>query len=168
LSVLYVRLGARSTSVRARLDPTEGSLSLLTFLCWIPSERQSLTMCNKSIQQIRYRSALMHFPVHLKISWRRKVAELATIECSPSEQQKPVKNSRFHMHGQQVCDSSCILVVLAVIVRTPKLEHDMCCQGYCWWKLTTSHQKYNYPIWECCHRELKCTFSYQSCSSLNP
>jgi hypothetical protein len=107
LSVLYVRLSARSTSVRARVDPTKGSHSLLTFLCWILSERQSLAMCNKLMQQIRYRSALMHFPVHLKISWKRKVVELATIECSPSEQQKPVQNSRFHMHGQQVCDSNC-------------------------------------------------------------
>jgi hypothetical protein len=68
LSLLYVRLGARSTSVRARLDPMEGSPSLLTFLCWILSERQSLAMCNKLIQQIPYQSALMQFPVHLKIS----------------------------------------------------------------------------------------------------
>ncbi len=48
-------------------------------------------MCNKVIQQIRYRSALMHFPVHLKISWTPNVIEVATIERSPSEQQKPVK-----------------------------------------------------------------------------
>jgi hypothetical protein len=87
LSLLDVRSGVRSTSVRARLDPTEGSPALLTFLCWILSERQSLVMCNNLIQQIRYRSALMHFPVHLKISWELKVIELATIECSPWEQQ---------------------------------------------------------------------------------
>jgi hypothetical protein len=61
-----------------------------------------------------------------------------------------------------ILPTSYILVVLAVIVRTPKLEHDMFCQDYCSWKLKTRHQKYNYPICECCHRELKCTFSYQS------
>jgi hypothetical protein len=49
-----MRLGARSTSVRARLDPTQGSTSLLTFLCWILSDRQSLAMCNKLMQHIRY------------------------------------------------------------------------------------------------------------------
>jgi hypothetical protein len=63
-----VRLGVGSPLVRARLDPTEGSPALLTFLCWILSQRQSLVMCNNLIQQIRYQSALMHFPVHLKIS----------------------------------------------------------------------------------------------------
>ncbi len=73
--LLYVRLGARSTSVRARLDRTEGSPSLLTFLCSILSERQTLAMWNKLTQEIRYRSTLMHFPVHLKISSRRKVVE---------------------------------------------------------------------------------------------
>jgi len=32
-----------------------------------------------------------------------KVIELATIECSPSEQEKPIKNLRFHMHGFIKC-----------------------------------------------------------------
>jgi hypothetical protein len=118
LCLLYVRLGARSTSVRARLDPTEGSPALLTFPCWILSERQSLLMCNKLIQQIRYLISLMHFAVHLKIPRELKVIELTTIECSttPSIVDVLIRSkliirystyfSRVKIHGVQKFHSS--------------------------------------------------------------